>query len=185
VPVFAVYFLKDRNALIDGAVDLFARRRDRASVRRTVEQIDSMLAQYTRAQSATAGLSTVFYTAAMALLSFPYPLALGVLGGALEFAPFAGWVLAAAAMLTSGWLAHAHWIWMAGLIVMWRVVMNVLITPRIMGDRLQMEPMAVFLALLAGGQIAGVAGVILSVPAVAVLRILWNARASRENAAAA
>jgi predicted PurR-regulated permease PerM len=185
VPVFSLFFLTDRNALIDGAVDLFARRRDRASAKRTVEQIDSMLAQYTRAQSATAGLSAVFYTAAMALLNFPYPLALGVLGGALEFVPFAGWILAAAAMLTSGWLAHAHWIWMAGLIVVWRIVMNVVITPRVLGDRLQMEPMAVFLALMAGGQIAGLAGVILSVPTVAVLRILWSERASRENAAAA
>jgi predicted PurR-regulated permease PerM len=185
VPVFSVFFLTDRNALIDGAVDLFSRRRDRASAKRTVEQIDSMLAHYTRAQSATAGLSAVFYTAAMALLNFPYPFALGVLGGALEFVPFAGWILAAAAMLTSGWLAHAHWIWMAGLIVVWRIVMNVVITPRVLGDRLQMEPMAVFLALMAGGQIAGLAGVILSVPTVAVLRILWSERASRENAAAA
>jgi predicted PurR-regulated permease PerM len=52
-------------------------------------------------------------------------------------------------------------------------------------QRLQMEPITVFFALMAGGQIAGLLGVILSVPIVAVLRILWLERASRRSAAAA
>lgn len=185
VPIIAVFFLKNRAALIDGAVDVFARRRDRASVKRTIEQIDTMLAQYSRAQLATAGLSVAFYSGSMALLGFPYALALGVLGGALEFLPVVGWILAAVVMLVSGWLAHAHWIWMAGLIVVWRILMNLVIAPRVTGDRLQMEPLTVFLALMVGGQVAGVFGVILAVPLVAVLRILWLERASRPNASAA
>ena len=185
VPIIAVFFLKNRAALIDGAVDVFARRRDRASVKGTIEQLDTMLAQYSRAQLATAGLSVAFYSGSMALLGFPYPLALGVLGGALEFLPVVGWILAAVVMLASGWLAHAHWIWMAGLIVVWRILMNLVIAPRVTGDRLQMEPITVFLALMVGGQVAGVFGVILAVPLVAVLRILWLERASRPNASAA
>ena len=185
VPVIAVLFLRNRAELIDGAVDFLARRRDQASVRHTIEQIDTMLGQYTRGQLATAGLSAVFYSGSMALLKFPYPLALGVFGGALEFVPVVGWILATAAILTSGWLAHAHWIWMAPLIVIWRILQNVAIYPRIMGNRLQMEPLTVFFALMAGGQIAGLVGVILSVPVVAVLRILWLQRSSSQNAAAA
>src|SRR5262249_39204720 len=125
VPVIAVLFLKNRQELLDGAVELFARRRDRASVLRTIQQVDTVLGQYTRAQLITAGLSALFYTGSMALLKFPYPLALGILGGALEFVPVAGWIIAAAAMLTAGWLAHANWILMAALILLWRVVQNV------------------------------------------------------------
>ena len=102
-----------------------------------------------------------------------------------EFVPIVGWILAAAVMLTSGWLTHAHWIWMAGLIAIWRLVLNFVISPRIMGDRLELPPIAVFFALMAGGQIAGILGVILSVPVLAVLRILWLERSSRQNAAAA
>lgn len=185
VPVIAVFFLKNRSALIEGAVDVLARRRDRASVKRTIEQIDTMLGQYSRAQLATAGLSVAFYSGSMALLGFPYSLALGVFGGALEFLPVVGWILAAVVILASGWLAHAHWIWMAGLIVVWRILMNLVISPRVTGDRLQMEPITVFFALMAGGQVAGLLGVILAVPLVAVLRILWLERASRQNAAAA
>ena len=185
VPVIAVFFLKSRDELIDGTVDVVARRSDRATAKRTIGQIDTMLGQYTRAQLIAAGLSVVFYGASMAFLGFPYSIPLAVLGGALEFLPVVGWVLAAAAILLSGWLAHAHWIWMAGLIVVWRILQNFVISPRILGDRLQMEPIAVILALMAGGEIAGLLGMVLSVPVVAVLRILWLERSSRKNAAVA
>jgi predicted PurR-regulated permease PerM len=185
VPIVAVFFLKNRAALIDGTVDIFARRLERASVKRTVQQVDAMLAQYLRAQVVLAGLSSAFYAVSMALLGFPYPIAFGVLGGALEFLPVVGWILAAVVILTSGWLTHAPWIWMAGLIVTWRIVQNFVNSPRIMGDRLDMEPLTVILALMVGSQIGGLLGVLLSVPIVAVLRILWLERSSRQKAAVA
>ena len=88
-------------------------------------------------------------------------------------------------MLTSGWLTHAHWIWMAGLLVLWRLVQNFVNSPRIMGDRLKMEPITVIFALMAGGQIGGLLGVFLSVPVVAVLRIVWLERDARQKVAIA
>jgi len=185
VPIIAVFFLGNRMALIDGAIALLSHRRDRADVKRTIESIDIVLAQYVRGQLALAGLSVVFYSLSMALLGFPYPLALGIIGGALEFLPVVGWMLAAALMLASGWAAGAPWLPMAALIVIWRVVQSFVNSPRIMGNRLELEPLTVILALTAGGQIGGLLGVVLSVPIVAVLRILWLEHASREKAAAA
>src|SRR5262249_48769089 len=112
VPVVAVLFLDNRAKLLDGVVDLVAKREDRGRPKRTVQQIDQTLAEYTRGQLALAGLSAAFYTISMALLGVPYALALGLAGGALEFVPIVGWIVAAAAMLMSAWSAHAHWIWM-------------------------------------------------------------------------
>jgi predicted PurR-regulated permease PerM len=178
VPIVAIFFLENRTAFLDGAVDLFARRGDRAVAKRTMQQLDRVLAEYTRAQLILAGLSAVFYGVSMAVLGFPYPLALGVVGGALEFVPVIGWMAAAAAMLASGWIGHAHWIWMTLLIPIWRLVQNFVNSPRVMGDRLQMEPITVLFALMVGGQLGGLAGVILSVPAVAVFRIVCQQRAS-------
>ena len=76
-----------------------------------------MLGKYIRAQLALAGLSFIFYTLCMLVLGFPYAIALGILGGALEFLPAVGWIASAAVILTIGFLTHAHWIWMAGLLV--------------------------------------------------------------------
>jgi predicted PurR-regulated permease PerM len=181
VPIVAIFFLGNRTALLDGAVDLFARRGDRAAARRTIQHVDRALAEYTRSQVILAGFSAIFYGVSMALLGFPYALALGVVGGALEFVPL-GWIAAAATMLASGWLAHAHWIWMAIFVVIWRIIQNFVISPRVMGNRLQMDPITVLFALMVGGQLGGLAGAILSVPAVAVFRILYQHRASRDTA---
>ena len=46
-------------------------------------------------------------------------------------------------------------------------------SPRIMGDSLELQPLTVVLALMVGGQVGGIAGLYLSVPTVAVLRIVW------------
>jgi predicted PurR-regulated permease PerM len=57
--------------------------------------------------------------------------------------------------------------------VLWRLVQDYVNSPRIMGDNLQLQPLTVLFALMVGGQVGGVAGLYLSVPAVAVLRIVW------------
>ena len=134
-----------------------------------------MLANYARTQLALAGLSFVFYSACMLFLRFPYAIALGALGGVLEFLPAVGWIASAAAILTIGFLTHAHWIWMAALLILWRIVLNYAISPRIMGNSLQLQPFTILFALMVGGQVGGIAGVYLSVPAVAVLRVIWLA----------
>ena len=180
VPVVAIFFLGNRTAFLDALVDLFGKRGDRAKARRTIHQVDEALAQYTRAQLILAALSVAFYIVSMAVLRIPYAVALGIIGGALEFVPVLGWIVAAIAMLASAWLAHAHWIWMAALIVIWRFVQNFVNSPRVMGDRLQMEPLTVLFALMIGSEVGGLPGAILSIPLVAVLRIVSRDRTSRD-----
>jgi predicted PurR-regulated permease PerM len=97
---------------------------------------------------------------------------LGALGGALEFLPVAGCIISAAMILTVGILTHAHWIVMAGLLGLWRLVQGYVNSPRIMGKTLQLSPLTVLFALMIGGQVGGIAGVYLAVPAAAVLRIV-------------
>jgi len=182
VPVVAILFLDNRTEFLGRAIDLFARRSDRTGAKHMVQQIDNALGEYTRAQLTLSGLSGVFYWISMTLLGFPSPLPLAIAGSALEFVPVAGWIVSATTILVSGWLAHAHWILMAAAILGWRVVQNFVISPRVMGDRLQMEPALVLFALMVGGQIGGVAGVILSVPAVAIFRIVRNEGGARDAA---
>src|SRR5262249_604748 len=142
-----------------------------------------VLAQYARAQLTLAGLSAAFYAVSAAMLGFPYALALALVGGLLEFLPTLGWILAAAMILITGWLAHAHWIWMAALIIAWRVTVNLVVSPRVMGGRLEMPPLTIFVALMAGAEIAGVIGMLLAVPVVAVLRIVATPEAGTSRAA--
>jgi predicted PurR-regulated permease PerM len=149
---------------------------------RILGRVDAMLAKYIRAQLALAGLSFGFYSVSMLILKFPYAIALGLLGGALEFLPTVGWVASAVTILTIGFLTHSHWIWMAGLLVAWRLVQDYVFSPRIMGKNLELRPLTVMFALMVGGQVGGIAGVFLSVPTVAGLRIVWLECFSAQNA---
>ena len=67
------------------------------------------------------------------------------------------------------------------LIGAWRLVQNFVNSPRVMGDRLQMQPLSVFVAMMLGSQIGGIVGAILSIPVVAVCRIVWNERGARDS----
>ncbi len=175
VPVLAIFVLRDGRQLTDGIVRVLERRRDQTGARRILEQVDSMLARYIRAQLVLAGLSFVFYSLSLLALGFPNAVALGFLGGVLEFLPAVGWIASAVTILTVGFLTHAHWIWMSLLLVLWRLVQDYVNSPRIMGNSLQLQPLTVLFALMVGGQVGGIAGVYLSVPTVAVLRIVAEA----------
>jgi len=173
VPILAIFILQDGREMVDAIAETVGRRRDLTVVKRIARQVDTMLANYVRAQLALAGLSFIFYSLSMLLLGFPYAIALGALGGVLEFLPAVGWIASAAAILTIGFLTHAHWIWMAGLLLLWRLVQSYVTSPRIMGDTLELRPLTILFALMVGGQVGGIVGLYLSVPTVAVLRIVW------------
>ena len=184
VPILAVFILRDGRHMAEAIIQAGERRRHRAVVRRVLERIDAMLANYLRAQLALAGFSFGFYTVSMLLLRFPYAMALGLVGGILEFVPTVGWIASALAILTIGLLTHSHWIWMAGLLVGWRLTLDYAISPHIMSKNLQLQPLIVIFALMVGGQAGGIAGLYLSVPIVAALRIVWLECFSAQNSTA-
>jgi len=173
ITVLAIFLLKDGRQMLDAPIEGVERRGRRTGFERILRQIDTMLGKYIRAQLALAGLSFLFYSISMLVLGFPYAFAPGALGGVLEFLPAVGCIPSAVMILTVGFLTHSHWIWMAVLVVVWRIVQDYVNSPRIIGQTLDLHPLTV-VALMVGAQGGGIAGVYISVPAVAVLRIVWR-----------
>jgi predicted PurR-regulated permease PerM len=181
IPILAIFFLKDERRSVDAFLGVLEQRGDSTRLKRIVNEIDAMLAKYIRAQLALCGLSFLFYSVSMFMLGFPYAIALGLLGGALEFLPAVGWIATAAAILTVGFLTHSHWIWMAGLLVVWRLVQDYVNAPRIMGEKVGLPPLSVLFALMVGAELGGIPGVFLSVPAFAAARIVFRQCAPGQN----
>jgi predicted PurR-regulated permease PerM len=173
IPVLAVFILRDGHTMGDAIIKAVEHQGQPTTFGKILRHVDVTLANFVRAQLILAALSFAFYSTALLILRFPYALPLGLVGGILEFLPAAGWIISAAFILTIGALVHAHWIWMAGLIVVWRVVQDYVNSPRIMGRNLQLPSFVVLVALLVGAQVGGMAGTFLSVPIVAVLRTAW------------
>ena len=181
VPILAIFILRDGRPRADVLIKATVHRENATPGMRILERVDSMLARYTRAQSALAGLSFLFYGVCLLAFRFPYAMALAALGGVLEFLPAVGWIISAAAILTVGFLTHSHWIWMAVLLVAWRLFLNYAISPRVMGNSLELQPLTVLFALMVGAQAGGIAGAYFSGPAAAVLRIVWQECFSARN----
>src|SRR5260370_21681173 len=79
-----------------------------------------MLRYYIRAKVILAVLSLAYCSIAMLFLGYRHALALGLMAGLLEFIPVAGWITALTIIATVGLITHAHWIWMAALLGLWR-----------------------------------------------------------------
>jgi predicted PurR-regulated permease PerM len=144
-------------------------------IRSVANELHLMLTEYIRAQVLLCGLSVLFYTGATFLLRFPHPIALGFLGGLLEFIPGIGWITTAAVIIGVGVVNHLHWIWMVLLLAAWRVIQDYYATPRIMGSHLKIHPLAAIFAVLVGAEIGGIVGIYLAVPLMASIRVIWRA----------
>lgn len=184
IPVLAIFFVRDGDRIADALIVVFpANRRQR--VRAVADELHLMFTQYIRAQVALCGLSFLFYSVTMLVLRIPHAIPLAILGGALEFIPVVGWMSTATAIISVGIVSHSHWIWMAALLGLWRVVVDYFASPRIMGRHLEIHPLAAILAMLVGAEIGGIVGIYLAVPLMASLRVIWCKWAGPESAGGA
>jgi len=181
IPVLAIFFLRDGDYIADVLIQLFFLRDRRPGIRAVANELHIMLTRYIRAQALLCGLSFVFYAAAMLLLRFPHAIVLAVLGGLLEFIPAVGWITTFAGIIGVGIVNHSHWIWMAGLLAIWRLIQDYFISPRIMGRQLEIHPLAAIFAVLVGGEIGGIVGIYLAVPVMASMGVIWRVRAGAER----
>jgi predicted PurR-regulated permease PerM len=174
IPILAIFLLRDGREFADTVIQI-AERRQRRFLSSIVEDLNVMLAGYIRAQLILAGLSLLVYTIVLLLLRVPYAIILGLLGGAMEFIPVIGPLVAALVIFGVAFLSgYHHWLLVLLFLAAWRLVQDYVNSPRIMGGKLELHPLAALFAILAGGEIAGVIGVYLSIPIMATLRILWR-----------
>jgi len=175
VPILAIFFLRDGGNFHEVLVALVQSRSQREFLQDVLQDLNQMLAQFIRAQLTLAAFSLVAYTAILSAMRVPYALMLGTAGGALEFVPVAGPLLAGAAMMVVAVLAgYPHWAFLLLFLFVWRLIQDYVISPRVMGVSVELHPLAALFGILAGGEIAGILGVYLSIPVMASLRIVWR-----------
>jgi predicted PurR-regulated permease PerM len=162
VPILAAFFLKDGRVFSGVLLSTVNASPQREFVAGVLDDLNHMLAHYIRAQLTLAALSLVAYTAFMGIAKVPYALVLGTAGGIMEFVPVVGPLFAAMLILgVAALMSYPHWLLLLLFLGAWRVTQDYVTAPRIMG-------------VLAGGEIAGVLGVYLSIPVMASLRIMWR-----------
>ena len=176
IPVLSFFLLKDVDTFRRSALQMLPRGRWRWRGDEFFQDINSTLASYIRAQLMACLFIGLVCTIAFTVLGVPNPLALGVIAGVFEFVPLVGpllvaMVAAAAAVLHGG--GFLAFLVIAFLVVL-RIVEDYIVYPRLIGQGIHLHPLAVIVAILAGAELAGVAGIFLAIPVVAILTVSYR-----------
>jgi predicted PurR-regulated permease PerM len=175
VPLLAIFFLKDGQSFGNVALSTIQSRPQREFLQAVLADMNQMLAQFIRAQLTLAAFSLIVYIAFLGAIGVPYALVLGTAGGVMEFIPVVGPLVAALIILgVAVLMSFPHWGLLLIFLVAWRLVQDYVVSPRVMGKSMELHPLAAIFGVMAGGEIAGVLGVYLSIPVMASLRIVWR-----------
>ena len=175
VPLLSIFFLKDGRAFSDFLLSTVQSRPQREFLENVLNDLNQMLAHFIRAQLTLAALTLVVYSAFLAIMRVQNPLALGMLGGMLEFVPVVGPLVAAITIVAVALLmGYQHWLVLIVFLGIWRLIQDYVSSPRIMGESMELHPLAAIFGVMAGGEVAGILGVYLSIPVMAALRIVFR-----------
>ena len=182
IPVFAFFILKDAERFTAAAISQLRHKGHRGVGWGIAEDLHLLLGQYVRAQVLLALITFVVWAAVFLLAGVPYALVLAAIGGALEFIPVIGPLTAAVvAVGVSLFAGYAHPWFLAAFVLVWRGIQDYAFVPLIMGRGIEIHPALVIVGVLAGGEIAGVTGMFLSVPVIAAARIVWRRLQAPDN----
>ena len=185
VPVVLFYLLRDWNELV-AKVDHMIPRQRHAQAVGIAREVDAVLAEFLRGQMLVIIVMVCYYSLALWAAGLQFALPVGVITGALVFIPyvgaFLGFVLGTvAALLQFDDFTGVLFVWLA--FGIGQVLEGMVVTPLLVGQRIGLHPVAVIFALLAFGQVFGFFGVLLALPASAVLLVCLRrlSRAYRES----
>jgi predicted PurR-regulated permease PerM len=171
--VLAVYLLNDFDRITAGVSALIPWRW-RETVTSYAGEIDHILSRFMRGQLIVMAVLAVLYSAAYALLGVRLAVPIGMVAGILYFIPYLGSAFALVAGLVMSFLDGWHVWQLVGVVLAYTAVQTLegfVITPRIVGQTVGVSEIWVLVALFVGAEIFGFLGVLLAVPAAAVINI--------------
>jgi len=173
VPVFTFYFLRDFDSMKERVAGLIPLPYKEWMLER-MRRVDRALSSFIRGQLMVCAFLAVLYSAGLLLVGVDLALVIGVASGILFIVPYLGTIVGVVvaslmALLEFRDISHLLMVW--GVFALVQLVESYLLTPRIVGTQVGLSPVAVILALLIGGGLFGFVGILIAVPAAAVLKI--------------
>ncbi|WP_159071794.1 MULTISPECIES: AI-2E family transporter [Carboxydocella] len=168
LPILAFYFLLDWQRLHQGW-ELLLPGSARLHALALLDELDQIMKKFIRGHLLICLLVGALTGIGMTLLGVPYALFLGVVAGILDLIPFFGPILGGIpAVVLALQISWSKALAAAVVILVIQQVEAHLLSPKILGDALNLHPLTVIFALLAGGEVAGLWGLLLAVPLTAI-----------------
>ena len=183
IPVLAFFFLKDGAVIRDHVLALVEPGPRHKLLDEVLADIHLLLAHYMRALVLVSAATFTVYSIFFSVLGMPFAILLGALGAVLEFIPTLGPVAAVAIILLVAAVTGGHLLAILIFVVAFRMLQDYIVSPHLMGQGVELHPLLVLFGVFAGAEVAGIPGAFLSVPVLALARVMYlrvrRARISR------
>ncbi len=173
IPILAFFFLKDARAARHHVLEMVEDGPRRDLLDDVLADVHLLLAHYMRALLLLSFATFVAYSIFFAILGVPYSALLAVVAALLEFIPMIGPLAAAIAILLVGGVGGASVLAILIFLLAYRMFQDYVLSPHLMGHGVELHPLVVLFGVFAGAEVAGVAGTFLSVPVLALVRIIY------------
>ncbi|HUY41534.1 MAG TPA: AI-2E family transporter [Candidatus Dormibacteraeota bacterium] len=172
--VLSFYFLLNDEQISEGFAMLFPPRR-RATARKVVVEVTDVFGKYIFGQIVVSAITGIVIAVVSAAIGFKYPLIIGLISAVAYAVPVIGMVIAQVIALVlcapqGAWMM----LWLQVVMFVMARISDMVLVPRIMGSTVGVSPIGVMFAVFAGGELFGMPGLILGIPAAALVKILWR-----------
>jgi predicted PurR-regulated permease PerM len=176
IPILSFFFLKDVNSFRIGVLRLFPAGRWRLRADGILSDANATLAAYVRAQLISCVLIGAVCTIAFYIMGLKYALLLGILAGIFEFVPLLGPLTIGTIAIATTAFGDNPWnaVPVAIFLVTLRIIHDYITYPRIVRGGIHLHPVLIILSVLAGEQVAGIPGVFLAIPVVALITVIYK-----------
>ncbi len=173
IPVLAFFFLKDGRVIREHLLELAEPGPRRALLDDLMADVHLLLAHYMRALVLLSLSTFIAYNVCFAFMSVRYGVLLAALACLLEFIPMIGPLTAGVTILIVAAVAGSHVLAILIFLLAYRMFQDYILSPHLMGQGVELHPAVVLFGVFAGAELAGIAGTFLSVPVLALVRILY------------
>ena len=174
VPILTFYLLRDWDSMLEHLQALLPSEH-RETIVGLVKETDEVLGAFLRGQLLVMLALSIIYSLGLGLVGLKFAVAIGVVSGLVSFVPYLGFVFGIAlAGLTVALEPNPLWL-LVGVIATFSIAQFLegsILTPKLVGDRIGLHPVIIIFAVAAGGQLFGFFGILLALPAAAVLSVL-------------
>ena len=173
-PLVSFYLLRDWDRIVE-QIDAYLPRKSAHVIHEQIGKIDRTVAGFVRGQATVCFILAVYYAVGLSLVGLEFGLLIGLGTGLISFIPYFGMMMGLAAgfgVALAQFSDIGSIALVAGVFAVGQVMEGNFLTPNLVGERIGLHPVWIIFALLAGGTLFGLTGILLAVPAAAVIGVL-------------
>lgn len=176
IPVFMFFFLLYRNHLTNVIIHIY-NDKDPELVKLRIVNLRKVILNYIVGVVKVMGILAILNITAFSILGIKHAVFFGTLGAILNIIPYVGPFFGAMLPMVYSFLTKDSLFYPAGVLVSYQIIQMIegnFLTPKIVGGNVNLNAFITFLGLIVGGSIWGVAGMILVIPSMAILREIFD-----------